>query len=64
MMSKVFSIANDKDYHEMMIAIYELMNKGEAALNHDETKRLTAMAMAMAVEKYENEIFDPKLKKT
>lgn len=48
------TIANDKNYHETMIAIYDLMNKGEANLTASELK--TLQQMAIAAEKYEDEV--------
>lgn len=53
-MEKVFIIATDKVYHETMIAIYELMNKGEAGLTPGEIDWLKVMTAA--AEKYEDEI--------
>jgi antitoxin component HigA of HigAB toxin-antitoxin module len=47
-------ILTDKSYHETMIAIYELMNKGEANLEPEELEELESMALA--AEKYEDEI--------
>jgi HTH-type transcriptional regulator/antitoxin HigA len=51
-MEKEFLIATDKNYHETMIAIYELMNKGEANLLPEELAELKNMALA--AEKYED----------
>jgi HTH-type transcriptional regulator/antitoxin HigA len=53
-MEKEFLIASDKNYHETMIAIYELMNKGEANLTPSEIEQLKSMTVA--AEKYEDEI--------
>jgi len=53
-MEKVFLIPTDRDYHQTMIDIYELMNKGEANLSSEETEQLRIMAVA--AEKYEDEI--------
>ena len=47
-------ILNDKSYHKTMIAIYDLMNKGEANLTDDDIKTLSEITMA--AEKYEDEI--------
>jgi len=47
-------ILNDKSYHETMIAIYDLMNKGETNLTDDELKRLSEITIA--AEKYEDEV--------
>jgi HTH-type transcriptional regulator/antitoxin HigA len=53
-MTKEFLIATDKDYHETMIAIYELMNKGENNLALEEIEKLKIMTVA--AEKYEDEV--------
>ena len=47
-------ILTDKSYHETMIAIYELMDKGENNLMPDELNKLRTMALA--AEKYEDEV--------
>jgi HTH-type transcriptional regulator/antitoxin HigA len=47
-------ITSKKAYHETMVAIYELMNKGEANLNAAEMKKLGAMAKA--AEDYEDNV--------
>jgi HTH-type transcriptional regulator/antitoxin HigA len=47
-------ITTDKDYHEMMIVIYELMNKGEADLSDEDIENLKLMTVA--AEKYEDEV--------
>src|SRR5476651_894816 len=47
-------ILNDKNYHETMIAIYDLMNKGEANLTDDELKKLAEITVV--AEKYEDEV--------
>jgi HTH-type transcriptional regulator / antitoxin HigA len=52
-MGKQFFIATDKDYHEAMIAIYDLMNKGEANLTTTEIEQLKTMTIA--AELYEDE---------
>ncbi len=44
----------DKSYHETMVAIYELMDKGEANLTEPEIVRLKEMTVA--TEKYEDEV--------
>lgn len=49
-----YEITSDKHYHETMVDIYELMNKGEANLTEPESERL--VAMAVAAEKYEDEV--------
>jgi len=53
-MKKQFVITTDKDYHETMIAIYELMNKGEANLTADEVEQLKVMTIT--AERYEDGI--------
>jgi len=52
-MEKEFSIGTNKIYHETMIAIYELMNKGENNLTSKEIEILRNMTIA--AEKYEDE---------
>ena len=47
-------INSKKFYHETMVAVYNLMNKGEANLSSAELKKLSAMAVA--AEKYEDEV--------
>ena len=53
-MEKEFLIATDKNYHETMVAIYELMNTGGTNLTSEELDQLRIMAIA--TEKYEDEI--------
>ena len=53
-MGKEFFIKDDKSYHETMIAIYELMNKGEINLTSGEIEKLRMMSLA--AEKYEDEV--------
>ncbi len=48
-----FPINSKKDYHEAMVRIYDLMNKGEQNLTPDELNVLSKMTVA--VEKYEDE---------
>jgi HTH-type transcriptional regulator / antitoxin HigA len=57
-MEKEFFIATDKEYYETMIAIYELMNKGEANLTKTEIEHLSTMTIA--AEQYEDEILSLK----
>jgi len=57
-METEFLIDTDKKYHETMIEIYELMNKGEMNLTADEAKLLEMMAVA--AEKYEDEVLQLK----
>ena len=54
-----YIITSEKHYHQTMIMIYELMNKGEASLKLQETENLRAMAQA--TEKYEDEVLNLKL---
>ncbi len=49
-----YQITSKKVYHETMVAVYELMNKGEANLTVSELKKLAAMTAA--AEKYEDEV--------
>ena len=53
-MEKEFLIATDKNYHETMITIFELMNKGEDNLTEEDIELLKAMTGA--AEKYEDEV--------
>ncbi|MEO6637409.1 MAG: helix-turn-helix domain-containing protein [Ginsengibacter sp.] len=54
-------INSKKDYHETMVAVYNLMNKGEDNLTPVELKKL--QSMATAGEKYEDEVLDLKPKR-
>ena len=54
-------IHSKKDYHETMVAVYTLMNKGEAKLTNTEVKKLAVMAEA--AEKYEDEVLGLKPQK-
>lgn len=49
-----YEITSKKMYHETMVAVYDLMNKGEANLTKKELNRLETMATA--AEKYEDEV--------
>ncbi len=49
-----YTIASKKAYHETMVAIYNLMNRGEASLTSKELKTLEAMSKA--AEDYEEDI--------
>jgi len=49
-----FEIKSKKAYHETMVEIYNLMNKGESKLNKTELKKLAVMSTA--AEKYEDEV--------
>jgi antitoxin component HigA of HigAB toxin-antitoxin module len=48
------AITSKKTYHETMVAVYDLMNKGEANLTTKELKTLEAMARA--AEDYEDNV--------
>lgn len=48
------AITSKKVYHETMVAVYNLMNKGEANLTTKELKSLEAMAKA--AEEYEDNV--------
>lgn len=48
------AISTRKAYHETMVAVYDLMNKGEANLSAKELKTLAAMAKA--AEEYEDNV--------
>jgi HTH-type transcriptional regulator / antitoxin HigA len=54
-------ITSKKEYHETMVKVYRLMDKGEENLKPDELKQLAAMAVA--AEKYENEVLGLKPQK-
>ena len=47
-------INSKKEYHETMVLVYELMNRGEKNLSSKELKRLSELSLA--VEKYEDEV--------
>lgn len=51
-------INSKKSYHETMVAVYNLMNKGEANLTSAELKKLSTMAVA--AERYEDEVLELK----
>jgi HTH-type transcriptional regulator/antitoxin HigA len=53
-MGKEFLISTDKNYHETMVTILELMNRGENNLSDEEIVLLRAMTIA--AEKYEDEV--------
>lgn len=48
------AIASKKDYHETMVTVYNMMNKGQANLTASELKSLSAMAKA--AEEYEDNV--------
>ncbi len=56
-----YNINSKKTYHETMLTIYKLMDKGKSNLSAAELKKLTAMAAA--AEKYEDEVLGLKPKK-
>lgn len=49
-----YGINSKKAYHETMVAIYKLMDKGEANLSAADLKKVAAMSVA--AEKYEDEV--------
>ncbi len=49
-----YAITSKKKYHEAMVAIYDLMNKGEANLSESELNNLAMMAQA--AEEYEDKV--------
>lgn len=49
-------INSKKDYHETMVKIYRLMDKGENNLSPAELKELASMAVA--AEKFEDEVLE------
>jgi antitoxin component HigA of HigAB toxin-antitoxin module len=49
-----YEIKSKKAYHELMVAIYTLMNRGEANLKPAELKKLAAMSLA--AENYEDKV--------
>ncbi|HVB02249.1 MAG TPA: helix-turn-helix transcriptional regulator [Chitinophagaceae bacterium] len=53
-------ITSKKNYHETMVAVYNLMNKGEASLTEKELKKLEVMGKS--AEEYEDNVL--KLKPT
>jgi HTH-type transcriptional regulator/antitoxin HigA len=48
------AITSKKAYHETMVAVYELMNRGEANLTSKDLKTLAAMSKA--AEEYEDNV--------
>ena len=56
-----YTIASKETYHETMVDVYKLMNKGEANLTQAELKKL--VAMTVAAEKYEDEVLGLKRRK-
>jgi antitoxin component HigA of HigAB toxin-antitoxin module len=49
-----YQIKSKRAYHQTMIQVYDLMNKGEHSLSEDELSKLSVMAEV--AEKYENEV--------
>jgi HTH-type transcriptional regulator/antitoxin HigA len=52
-MNMEYLVTSEKHYHESMIVIYDLMNKGEKNMNLQDTEKLKAMTKA--TEKFEDE---------
>lgn len=53
-----YAIHSEKQYHEMMVKIYDLMNQGEAKLTEADVRKLTAMTVA--AEKFEDDVLQLK----
>ena len=49
-----YQIKSKKEYHQTMVLVYDLMNKGEHTLSEEELSKLSVIAEA--AEKYENEV--------
>jgi len=49
-----YKINSKKEYHQTMVDVYELMNKGEQFLSQAELNKLSIMAEA--AKKYENDV--------
>jgi antitoxin component HigA of HigAB toxin-antitoxin module len=49
-----YQIKSKKEYHQTMVQVYDLMNRGEHSLTEEELSKLSVMAEA--AEKYENEV--------
>jgi HTH-type transcriptional regulator / antitoxin HigA len=56
-----YEIKSKKAYHELMVEIYNLMNRGEAKLNASELKKLAAMSAA--AEQYEDKVLGLQIRK-
>jgi HTH-type transcriptional regulator/antitoxin HigA len=54
------TINTKKEYHETMVIIYNLMNKGETNLTESELKKLAAMSEE--AERFEDEVLQLKPK--
>ena len=50
----MIKIGSKKEYHQTMVAIFDLMNKGEANLTEGELDKMHAMAVA--AEHYEDSV--------
>jgi antitoxin component HigA of HigAB toxin-antitoxin module len=61
MKNNKIEIKSKKEYHEMMVAIYNLMNKENKKLTKAETIKLTEMSIA--AEYYEDQVLGLKLVK-
>ncbi len=57
---KTTTITSKKEYHQQMVLIYELMNKGEKELTKTELKKLGELSAT--VEKFEDEVLKLKPK--
>ncbi|MFN6375366.1 MAG: type II toxin-antitoxin system HigA family antitoxin [Chitinophagia bacterium] len=53
-----YKINSKKEYHQTMVEVYELMNKGESKLSKDELNKLSVMSEA--AEKYEDDVLQLK----
>jgi len=60
-MTMKYEINSKPAYHETMLTIYKLMDKGEANLSASDLKKLAAMSVA--AEKYEDEVLGLQPKK-
>lgn len=56
-----YKINSKREYHQTMVEVYELMNKGESKLSKVELNKLSVMSEA--AEKYENEVLQLKPKR-
>lgn len=57
-----YQIKSKKEYHQTMVQVYNLMNRGEHSLSEEELSKLSVMAEA--AEKYENEVLGVGVLKT
>ena len=57
-----YQIKSKKEYHQTMVQVYNLMNRGEHSLAEEELSKLSVMAEA--AEKYENEVLGVGVLKT